>query len=474
MSSLTLENEQHWETYRVGSSCITGGNNLFLSDVNDDGRIEILVGGYTYQFFGEQRVSPETSLTIWNRNGDNLTRRDCYNWNSTLSSTISCVYAADANGDGCIEILAGRRVTNESTVFTQLSVYSWNGTNLIFETGTGPADLQGSTIRSIFVSDLDNDGVVEIISCGRTVNDTKNVAHLKIWHLTDGHLRLQKSVEWCAAKDASANTVYAQDLDGDGVVEIVTGGYDNDLNNSCGQIRIWTWAGQEFLLKASREWQMVEGVYGQTIAGGVMGNTVVNNLKVGDIDGDGTAEVVTGGFTYDGENVNAQIRVWNFTDDTLSLKGSYEWISADISEVKGISLNDVDGDGEVEIVSAGIMGVYGSFFAVDANPVKAQLRVWGWDGNDFTLKVGTDWYIDEGASAQNLATGDVDNDGVIEILTVGCSNLGALCDPDMRIWSIKRASNYPPYFSNFLIAFAGIVIMVLVALLVYVVMKRRK
>jgi hypothetical protein len=41
------------------------------------------------------------------------------------------------------------------------------------------------------------------------------------------------------------------------------------------------------------------------IAGNPLGNTVVNNVKCGDVDGAGTSEIITGGFTYDGEKINA-------------------------------------------------------------------------------------------------------------------------------------------------------------------------
>jgi hypothetical protein len=42
----------------------------------------------------------------------------------------------------------------------------------------------------------------------------------------------------------------------------------------------------------------------------------------------------------------------------------------------------------------------------------------------------------------------VDKDGFVEIITVGCTALNELCDPDMRIWSlpsIGTTSNYLPY-----------------------------
>ena len=197
-------------------------------------------------------------------------------------------------------------------------------------------------------------------------------------------------MEWCAATAASANSVYAYDLNNDGEIEIITGGYDNDLTNSSGQLRIWHWNGKELSMEVNQEWRMVEDVYGVTISGGVMGNTLVENLKVDDIDNDGIAEIVTGGFTYDGEKVNAQLRIWNWNGYALSLEKSQEWITQDITEVKAISLDDVDGDGCVDIVTSGMTAVYGSFFDVDTIPETAQLRVWSWNGEVLTLKQNED------------------------------------------------------------------------------------
>ena len=66
----------------------------------------------------------------------------------------------------------------------------------------------------------------------------------------------------------------------------------------------------------------------------------------------------------------------------------------------------------------------------------AQLKVWGWDGKNLTLEQSQEWVVGEGVCAWNVASADFDNDGTMEIVTVGCMHIGNLCDPDMRIWSI--------------------------------------
>ena len=64
------------------------------------------------------------------------------------------------------------------------------------------------------------------------------------------------------------------------------------------------------------------------------------------------------------------------------------------------------------------------------------MRVWSWDGQKLTLKQSKDWNVYEGVCAWQDGTADLDNDGKIEIITVGCSFKSTLCDPNLRIWSL--------------------------------------
>lgn len=437
-NGLVLEWEQHWETFGVGGTCNYGTHNFFVGDVDSDGVLEMITGGFMYYTENDTRISAEAPLRIWNWNGENLTLEKSHNWDGSIRS----IYADDVDGDGLTEIITSGSVTNSTGRYSSLGIWSYDGEILVLR-----GSYEGISVRSIFICDVDNDGAPEILTAGRDSDGNKSSAQLCVWQWDGKTLALRKSVEWCAATDASANSVYAYDLNNDSEIEIVTGGYDNDLTNSSGQLRIWHWDGKEFSLEVNEEWRMVEGVYGLTFAGGPMGNTLVNNLKVGDVDGDGISEIVTGGFTYDGEKVNGQLRIWNLTGHILFLEKSQEWITKDITEAKSMSLDDIDGDEQIEVVTSGITAVYGSFFDVDTVPETAQLRVWSWDGKVLKLKQNADWQTGEGVCAWNVGTGDVDNDGKVEIVTVGCMYISDLCDPDLRIWSISKESyTLPPFF----------------------------
>ncbi len=460
---LVLEWEQHWETYGVGGTCNFNTHNFFVGDVDGDGVMEMITGGFMYYVENDTRIDVEAPLRIWNWDGENFWCEKSRNW----AGSIHSIYAGDADGDGSTEIVTGGYVANSTDVYTSLRVWGYDGEALVLK---GSHERKGIAFSSIFINDVDNDGAPEILTASSTDKDFQTYAQLCIWQWDGSSLDLKKSVEWCTMNEAYADSVYAHDLNGDGETEIVTGGSDNGLTNSSGQLRVWHWNGEELTLEANEEWRMVEGVYGVTISGSPMGNTMVNNLKVDDIDDDGTPEIVTGGWTYDGEKINAQLRIWNWNGNTLILEKSHEWTTEDITEIKAITIDDVDDDGHVDIVTSGLTSVYGSFNNTEATPNAAQLRVWSWNGETLTLKQNRDWTIGDGVVAWNVATGDVDEDGTVEIVTVGCMGISGLCDPDLRIWSITKEAVSLPYP---LLAALGIIVVMVLVIGILVFRKRK-
>jgi len=440
--SIILEWEQHWETYGVGGCCNFGTHNFFVGDVDGDGSLEMLTGGIMYYLSDDNRTGVEAPFRIWNWNGEKFTLEMNENWPGAIVS----IYAADSDGDGSTEIFLGGGAANATGSFASLKILNWNGEIL-----TSRACYEGVSVNSIFASDVDNDGITEILTVGSANNDPKSSTRLVIWQWTGNELVLKQSIEWGVENGARANSVYALDLNNDGEVEIITAGYNNNVQNSRGQIRIWHWNGDLIVLEKSEEWCTVDEGYGLDIAGNPLGNTIVNNLKAVDVDGDGFAEIITGGFAYDGAKILAQLRIWNWSGQNLMLEKSFEWATEDITEVKSISIDDVDGDGYKEIVTSGFIGVYGGFSDENTAPEQAQLRIWKWDGALLTLKIDKAWFIGDGVTGWNIGTGDIDNDGTVEIVTVGCMYESALCDPDLRVWSIARNS------SQVLAAFLAIV-----------------
>jgi len=462
--ALVLEWEQHWPTYGVGGTCNFGTGNFFVGDIDNDGTVELITGGLTYDRPEYSQDELQAPLRIWNWNGENFTLEASSSW----AGLLVAIYASDLNGDGLKEIITGAVVTNATSSYYAIRVWRWDNVNLGLITS-----YKEINARSIFADDVDKDGVVEILAAGGGVVDfNTTLARLCILSLKGNQLFLEKSVEWCTTENAGAHSVYASDLDKSGDVEIVTCGYDNGLTNSSGQLRIWNWNGQDLVLEKNGEWRLVEGVYGTTVTGDPMGNTLAENVKVADVDGDGAKEMVTGGFAYDGQKMNAQLRIWSWNGDALSLEKSQEWFTDDITEVKCVALGDVNGDGHVEIVTSGGDAVYGGF-ENGTKPEMAQLRIWSWDSKTLELVQKEDWTVGEGTFAWNVATGDLENDGTVEIVTVGCMYVSALCDPDLRIWSLQSTASSEPSWV-FMVGVAITVIVISVSAATYLFVKRKR
>lgn len=430
--NIVLEWEQHWDTFGVGGTCCYGTDNFFVGDIDNDDIEELITGGFSYRTENGTRVSVEAPLRIWNWNGKNLTCESSSNW----IGSIRTLSASDIDNDGLTEIITGGVSVASSDRIPQINIWTYDGFN-----STLKGNYEGISANSIFVAEMDKNHNPIIFTAGRTIQENYSYAQLSVFQWTGSGLSLLDSTKWCSSTEAYAYSVVSHDLNNDGKLEIITGGYDNDLTNSSGQLRIWGWTDNQLVLKTNKEWQMVTNVFGVTISGLPMGNTMINNVKVGDVDSDGLPEVITGGFTYDGQLFNAQLRIWNWNGADLVLEKSQEWTSEDITEIKSISLNDVDKDNEVEIVTSGLTSVYGSFNNTECTPDYAQLRVWNWNDNSLVQELAKDWTVGDGVVAWNLVTSDLDNDETVEIVTVGCMGVSGQCDPDLRIWSINTKQN---------------------------------
>jgi hypothetical protein len=428
---IVLRAQQPWENYGVGTTCISGSSNLFAADVDGDGVAEILTGGFMYNLLEGSRSPTQAPLMIWTWNGQEVTLELSYKW----SGNIRAVYASDLNGNGKTEIITAGTYRNETGSYNSLRLWHWNNEELSLV-----ANHEGVAVTSLHVFDVNGDGVLELITVGRLQKESVITSRLTLWKFTD-NLEIMGYLDLDSANVTSANSVFADDLDNNGQVEIVVAGYSDALNNSKGQVSIWHWKDNGFVLKANKQWQIVEGGYALTIAGGVQGNTIVNNVKAADLNGDAKIELVTGGFAWDGERVVAQIKILSWDGFDLAQIDSREWSDDYLTEVKCISLSDVNGDGKINVASSGTIAAAGSFNNASAVSDRGQLRVWEWADGGLDLLSSVEWSIDDGVCAWNLAAFDVDGSGDVEMVTVGCVGNEGLCDPNMRLWSLPQANS---------------------------------
>ncbi len=292
---------------------------------------------------------------------------------------------------------------------------------------------------SLNISDLDGDGVIEIITGGTCYNGTENIAQLKIWNYTGGSLKLEAEKKW-SDTTAGATSIFGViciDVDNDGVKEILTAG-TTGTHNARGQFAVHNYTGGT--IKA-------EYFHNESLSGTAGRNwTEFYAIAAGDVynEGGNYPEIVIGGDAFDsGGTINAWFEIFRY-DATNKWVGqpdrSKNWYDGDLSEIFSIAVGDADNDGKNEIITSG------NYF--DGTRDVAMYRIWNCTGGGYpkTLNEETQgaksWYTYGYSSALTVLINDIDNDEFNEIITVGFQNDNVVDRGDYKIRRYDGTTTY--------------------------------
>ncbi len=189
--------------------------------------------------------------------------------------------------------------------------------------------------------------------------------------------------------------VAGADLDGDGRQEMLTGAGPGAVFGP--HVRGWSWDGTATT--------PIPGIsyfaYG-TLKWGV-------NVAGGDIAGDGFDEIITG--AGPGSVYGPHVRGWDWDGGgTIAPIGQVSYLAYGTNHWGvNVCAGDIDGDGIDEIVTGA--GPSGGF--------APNVRGWNWDGSgSVTMIPGLDFFAYSTLQwGVNVACGDLDGDGIDEILT---------------------------------------------------------
>jgi uncharacterized repeat protein (TIGR01451 family) len=263
---------------------------------------------------------------------------------------------ADIDDDGDNELLVG----NYSGM-----VYALDATGSLLP--GFPLETGGAINGHLALGDLNQDGDLEIAAgVGAEVLGTRG--HVFVWQPNGTLLPgWPQSVARLGSTSLSrVNTVALADIDGDSDLEVLAGTNNNALGvpnppDTVSNLYAWHHTGQP----VAGSWPAEDGP------------SLLGTLAVGDLDSDSQVDIITGRdynrlFAYDGRGNHLSgwpIRVfwpeqWTWEDDQI------EYASA------GPALADLDGDGEIEYVVAGLVR-----HATDATYFSTALLVYQPDGS---------------------------------------------------------------------------------------------
>ncbi len=364
LSASSLDNKIAWYendgnesfTAHTITTLADGADSVFAADVDGDGDMDVLsASGF------DDRIA-------WYENDGNA------NFTThTITNTAdaaSSVFAADMDGDGDIDVLSA----SHSFTPQKLAWYENDG-NGGFTHRTGG----NSTGRnaSVFAADVDGDGDVDVLSA--SVFDDKIA-----WHENDGDESFATHAITVSAN--GAKSLCSADMDGDGDMDVLSTSYDDD----------------------TIDWYRNQGngeFTSHTIASSV-GRP--NSVFAADVDGDGDMDVLSASEVYlkpisDGNHGITFHRVgsdiaWYENDGNGSF--TPHAISTSADGATSVFAADVDGDGDLDVLSASRLANTIAWYENDGNAV-------------FTLHTITTSATD----ARSVFATDVDGDGDMDVLS---------------------------------------------------------
>jgi hypothetical protein len=405
-----------WSEHAIDTS-FGDASSVYAIDVDNDGDVDIL---------GAARSDDD--ITWWENSGTGGFTE--HTIDGTFDHAIS-VYAIDVDNDGDIDVLGAARLDDDVTWWENVGDTDDDGT-LDWSEHTIDGSFNG--VESIFAADMDNDGDIDVLGAANLADDItwwENTATFSFdptWVASD-----------IATSASGAQSVFAADMDGDGDMDIISASdgddtiawYENDgtadpswtasnIDTNADEAKSVFAAdmdndGDMDIISASMNddtiaWYENDGESDPSWTASNIDTNAVSARSVfaADMDGDGDMDIVSASYSDSTiawyENDGAADPSWAASDIATSASGAMSVFAA-----------DMDGDGDIDILSASKL--------------------------DDTIA----WYENNGAADPSWAASDIDTnaDGAFSVFAADMDN-----DGDMDILSASDVDDTIAWYEN--------------------------
>jgi hypothetical protein len=340
----------------------------------------------------------------------------------TFATTVSSISVGDLDNDGAPDVLAGLNsgeivAWRNPITSTQAFTTSWGSSSAV--------DNLSLPIVGLTVTDADHDGRLDVVATG-----SGTPSAMATWHNTGQPF----SGGWSQIAIADPSAILAlsaADFDRDGDDDFVT--VTGDTETDTGGMQFWSNA----LIRSSARFQTpsVFPSYADVLTGNVL-----HAMDIHDMDRDGRPDIVVA--TLDGSLVLLQNNGSPFTNN---------WPATVIGSLSGffsVVTGDLDGDGWPDIATSTTLSGTGGL-----------VHIWRNDGTPFAGTWASQTVGAFPRQVMDLALGDVGREGHLQIvastgITTTFDNPGlegrdVLTSTNNRIWLLRPPAG-DPFASNWI------------------------
>lgn len=181
--------------------------------------------------------------------------------------------------------------------------------------------------------------------------------------------------------------VAAADLNGDGIMDFITAGQNSTFKS---EVTVYLGQGDGDFVKHSTY---------------VDSSGLAKSVKIVDFNNDGIMDMATGGSL---DTDGAAVIFLGQGDGSFIKVATYATESSTSHE---ISFGDINGDGYLDMVSAGL-----------TDSLKGEATVFIGNGNGTFREIGT--YATQGSASRAVKMGDINGDGLLDLVTAGYGGAG--------------------------------------------------
>ncbi|MEM8488193.1 MAG: T9SS type A sorting domain-containing protein [Bacteroidota bacterium] len=284
----------------VISTQAEGASQVYAADIDNDGDLDVL------------SASLLDNKIAWYENTNGAATFGVQRVISLDALKVSALHIADLDNDGNLDVLSASRDDNKVAWYPNLGAGVFGAQQVI--------STEAFVAQSVYTADLDGDGDLDVLSASRDDNKIAWYEHTNGQGAFGPQQVISTTALW-------ANRVIAQDIDGDGDLDVVSASEQDD----------------------KLAW------YPNTNGAGVFGDEqiitqdadAVRDMRVADLDSDGDFDILAASSADDRV-------VWYPNTDGLGTFGAALVINASADFAHAVYAADLDDDGDLDVLSGSV------------------------------------------------------------------------------------------------------------------------